>query len=657
MRLATLLCLIFVFSDGHLLAQRNLEVDDFFSIKSVRDPQISPDGKWVAYTVSETDLEKDKRETRVWMIPSEGGDAIPMTMKGFSSSRPRWSPDNKYLAFSGSRMESKSQVWLLNRLGGEAQQLTEVKHGISSYVWSSDGTKLALTIKDKKEEEEDEKKKKPKPWVIDRLEIKRDYTGYLDSLSTHLYVFDLASKTLKQLTDGSYSIGNPAWSPDGSSIAFDANITDYPDSNRNSDIWTVASDTTGSPHIPVQITTNPGSDSNPVWSPDGKQIAYHTGTEPDKIWYALDYIAITDIEDKTTQVLTQHLDRNVSQPIWSSDGKKITVTIEDSGERHIGEIDVATREFSKTVEGHHRASSHRKVGGQTALLLSKSQLPTEVFIKDSNGLRQLTHTNTVLLDSLSLSSVRNINYESEPGVMVEGFIFSPPNVEDGKKYPVILRIHGGPVSQYDFSFNFEAQLLAAQGYVVVTTNPRGSSGYGQAFSEALWAQWGVPDTKDVLAGVDYVIEEGIGDPDKLGVGGWSYGGMLTNYIITSTDRFKVAISGASEANYRANYGHDHYQYFWEKELGLPWENSEAWEKISPFNNVGNIKTPTLWIGGEKDWNVPIMNSEQMYQATKRLGIDTQLVVYPGEGHGIRKPSFQKDRYERYITWYAKYLKN
>jgi len=235
-------------------------------------------------------------------------------------------------------------------------------------------------------------------------------------------------------------------------------------------------------------------------------------------------------------------------------------------------------------------------------------------------------------------------------------LVKPIGYEAGVSYPTILWIHGGPVAQFEHSYRFEPQLFAANGYAVLMINPRGSSGYGQEFSEILFADWGNKDFEDVMAGVDYAIDRGIADPDQLGVGGWSYGGILTNYVITKSDRFKGAISGASETLYRSNYGHDHYQLYWEKELGLPWETPEKWERISPFNDVANVTTPTLWIGGAEDWNVPILGSEQMYQAMKRLGIETQLVVYPGEHHGIQRPAFQKDRYERYLDWFDTYVK-
>ena len=232
----------------------------------------------------------------------------------------------------------------------------------------------------------------------------------------------------------------------------------------------------------------------------------------------------------------------------------------------------------------------------------------------------------------------------------------PPDFVEGRRYPTLLRIHGGPVFQFFFDFNFEAQFFASQGYVVVLANPRGSSGYGQDFAMGIWQAWGQKDFEDVMAAVDHAVERGWADPQQLGVGGWSYGGILTNYVITQTDRFKAAITGASEVLYVANYGHDHYQLQWEKELGLPWKNRELWERISPFNYVEKFFTPTLIMGGEKDWNVPILNSEQLYQALKRLGRETLLVVYPGESHGIRRPSFLKDRSLRAVDWYDRYVK-
>jgi len=642
---------------------RTLEVDDLFAVRRVGDPQISPDGDWVAYTVGRTILEDEKSETRTWMVPTAGGAAIPMTAEGYSASRPRWSPDGKYLSFMASKNEGKTQVWTLNRLGGEAQQLTDVKQGVSSYDWSPDGTRLILAIQDPEEEDErggEEKRKTEtrEPWVIDRLQFKRDRTGYLTgNRHTHLYVFDVATKELTQITSGDYDESQAVWSPDGTRVAFVSNRTEEPDANFNSDIWIVAADNTDKGQTLLQVTTNPGSDASPAWSPDGKWIAYVTVTEPAIIWYATDHLAVVSASGGEPRLLSVQLDRNFSGPRFSTDGRWIYARLEDSAENHLVRVNVGNGRVERLTSGG-LAVRDFDMGPDRAVaaLVGHLDRPDEVFMVERNDLRQLTHENGEWLAGLRLAEVKNVQFPSKDGTEIEGFIYLPPGYQQGLRYPTLLRIHGGPVSQFSHRFNFEAQLFAANGYVVVTVNPRGSSGYGQEFSKAIWADWGNKDYEDVMAGVDYAIEQGYADPDRLGVGGWSYGGILTNYVITKTQRFKGAITGASEVLYVANYGHDHYQRHWEAELGLPWENREAWERISPFNSVERIVTPTLIMGGERDWNVPILNSEQLYQALRRLGRGTQLVVYPGQPHGLRVPSYQKDRLERYLAWYDKYVK-
>jgi dipeptidyl aminopeptidase/acylaminoacyl peptidase len=642
-------------------AQRLLTVDDMFEIRRVGDPQVSPDGKWVAYTVTTTSLEDEKSETRIWMIPVSGGDPIPMTGEGYSATRPRWSPDGKYLSFTASKGDSKTQVWTLNRLGGEAQQLTDVEQGILGYSWSPEGKRLLLSIRDPEEEaegEEGEKTDTRKPWVIDRLQFKRDGVGYLTgNRHTHLYVFDVESQELTQVTFGDYDDSQGTWSPDGTRVAFVSNRTSNPDANSNRDIWIVAADNSDEGQAPQQVTTNPGSDGSPAWSPDGEWLAYTTVTEPDLIWYATRHLAVVPTDGGPSQVLTTELDRNVSSPRFGKDGRTIYFGLEDSAEDHLALMEVTSRKIKRVIAGELSARSFcYGPYGVTAALISRTDLPGEVFVLEGGKLRQLTQVNKEFLSGVQLGRVLNVQFPSKDGTEIEGFIYLPPDYTDGTRYPTLLRIHGGPVSQYRHSFSFDAQLFAAHGYVVVMTNPRGSSGYGQEFSRVLWADWGNKDYEDVLAGVDYAIQQGYADPDRLGVGGWSYGGILTDHIITKTDRFKAAITGASEVLYVANYGHDHYQLQWEKELGLPWENRAAWERISPFNRVEDIVTPTLIMGGERDWNVPIQNSEQLYQALKRLGREVQLVVYPGQSHGLRIPSYQKDRLERYLEWYGRFVK-
>ncbi|WP_200960636.1 S9 family peptidase [Sediminicola sp. YIK13] len=645
---------------GHAQSdKKSVTIEELMQLKTVKNPVISPDGQWVAFTVAEMDLKKDAWETRIWMVPSKGGEAIPMTAKGYSASEPKWSSDNKYLSFLASKKEGdKTQVWTLNRQGGEAEQLTKIPQGVSSHEWSPKGKELMLRIKDPKPEEltaDKEDDKKAKPYVVDRLQFKQDYQGYLDRYRTHLYILTMGDSIPRQITSGDFDDEDPVWSPDGTQIAFTSNRSDNPDGNSNTDIWIVNTVNTNKGESLRQVTTNPNADFYPRWSPDGKHLVYRTVTDKKAIWYATQKLAIIPVDGGQPTLLAEALDRNISKPTFSEDGKLIYFILEESGTSVLASIDPSGNNLKKIIQGDISISDYDVKAGSIFPLLGKANQPYEVY-NFTKSLKQLTSLNDGLLNKMEKPSIDKVHFKSADGTQIEGFVVKPIGFDAGKKYPTILWLHGGPVSQYQFEYDIEPQLFASNGYVTLLINPRGSSGYGQAFSEALFADWGNKDYQDVMAGIDYVIGQGYADPTKLGVGGWSYGGILTNYVITKTDRFKGAVSGASEALYRSNYGHDHYQLTWELELGLPWENAEAWEKISPFNQVANITTPTLWIGGEKDWNVPILNSEQMYQAMKRLGRDTQLVVYPGEHHGIKRPSFVKDRLERYLQWFKTHVK-
>jgi dipeptidyl aminopeptidase/acylaminoacyl peptidase len=640
--------------------RRTLEVDDLFSMQRVGSPQVSPDGAWIAYTVTTTSLEEERSETLIWMVSADGGEAIPLTAAGGSAGSPDWSPDGKYFSFTASRNGGRNQVWVMDRRGGEAVQLTDVEQGVGSYAWSPDGTRLLLTIRDPEEEDEDRKANAPQdPWVIDRLQFKRDYTGYLTGdRRTHLYVFDVESKALRQFTTGRWDEGSARWSPDGTKVAFVSNRTEEPDGNADSNIWVVDADLDEPTDSPRQITTQPGSDGSPAWSPDGERIAFVTTIDLDAMWYATSHLAVVDADGGEPRLLTEALDRNPGSPRWGDDGEWIWFGLEDSGENHIARIRPDGSRLERPVSGALSARDFDWAGGTFAFGMTTLDRPAEIHVLDGGELRRVTHHNDAWLSEIDLAETRNVHFPSADGTEIEGFVAFPPDFVEGERDPILLRIHGGPVSQYSHAFNFEAQMFAADGYVVVYTNPRGSSGYGQAFSEAIFADWGNKDFQDVMAGVDYVIAQGWGDPDRMGVGGWSYGGILTNYVITQTNRFEGAISGASEVLYIANYGHDHYQLWWETELGLPWEgdNRETWERISPFNKVQHVTTPTLVMGGEEDWNVPIQNSEQLYQALRRRGVPTQLVVYPDQHHGIQVPSYQKDRYERYLAWYDRWVR-
>jgi dipeptidyl aminopeptidase/acylaminoacyl peptidase len=663
-----------LFGAGRAAAQaqetkRNLTVDDLFQIKEVADPQVSPEGKWVAYTVSTTILKEEKSETQIWMIPISGGEPIPMTAKGGSASAPRWSPDGKFLSFLAGRGEQKTQVWLLNRNGGDSQQLTEVRQGVQSHEWSPDGTRLLLVIKDpsaedlatEKDEQQGVKPARPRtqpPWVIDRLQTKRDYQGYLDRRRSHLFVFEMATKKLTQITSGDFDDSDPVWSPNGRFIAFVSNRDKEPDATFNTEIWLVAADNPDQGKTMVRLTNNPGEDEQPAWSPDGKSLAYITTVAPELFWYATRYLAVVSAQGGAPQLLTQRLDRNVGSPRYSPDGKWIYFTWEDSGEQRLARMASSGGDIARVIEGLHIVRSFvLSKDGTPVAGVTEPAIPGEVFVAEAGKVRQLTKTNDPIMAQLRLAEIEKIRFKSKDGTDVEGFLYKPPSFNPELKYPTLLRIHGGPTAQFDFGFDLEAQLFAANGYLVVLVNPRGSTGYGQDFCKAIFADWGNKDTEDVLAGIDYAVAKGWADPDRLGVGGWSYGGILTNYVISKTTRFKGAISGAGGIFWAASYGHDHYQREYILELGEPWKHPEVWERVSSvFYSVEKITTPTLIMGGEVDWNVPILNSEHLYQALRQLGRTTQLVVYPGQHHGIAKPSYQKDVLERYLAWYDKYVK-
>ncbi len=647
--------------------RRLLSLDDLSRLHSVADPQVSPDGGWVAYTVSAPDLKEDRNHSSVWMTSWDGAQTIRLTTGKESEATPRWSPDGRFLAFLSGREDENSvrQLWLLPRAGGEAEKITEFKGDVSDYDWSPDGRRLVLVVEDPDPdapdaEKEASKKKTPKPIVIDRFQFKEDETGYLGKRRSHLYLLDVENRKAEGITPGDTNELLPAFSPDGKWIAFVSKRGQDPDRTENWDIFTIEALPGGQTR---RITSFEGADNHPdwesrlAWSPDGRWIAYLQGGPPKLIEYAVQKLAIVPVEGGPPRVLTAELDRNVSSPRWSADGASILFLLEDDRAVHLARIPASGGAVERLVAGRRVVSAiSAGPGGKLAILAGTPGEPEEVFAFEGREPRRLSRQNETWLAEVRLGSVEETSFRSKDGTEIHGFLVKPPDFAAGKRYPAILRIHGGPVSQSGNSFDFSRQLLAAHGYVVVVANPRGSSGRGEKFSAAIYADWGHKDAQDVLAAVDDAVKRGIADPERLGVGGWSYGGMLTNYTIAQDARFKAAVSGASISNILAGYGTDQYIRDYQEELGPPWKNLDVWMRVSfPFLHADRIVTPTLFLCGEKDFNVPLLNSEQMYQALKSLGRDTQLVIYPGQYHDIKKPSYVRDRLERYLAWYDKYL--
>jgi len=654
---------------------RPITVDDYFQVREVDDPQISADGQWVAYTVSTLSLKDDEEKTRIWMVATAGGDAIPMTSEEVSSEHPRWSPDGKFLAFLSKRDEGKTQVWLLNRLGGEAQRLTETIQDVKDFAWSPESKRLVLMLQDpspedlkeasekskEKSEGKETKDKKPKaqrPWVVDRYQFKEDEIGYLERLRTHLYVFDIASKTLTQVTSGDFDDEHPAWSPDGKLLAFSSKRTGPdPDRNYDSNIWTVAADNTDKGAHPTQVTTSPGREDSPSWSPDGQWITYEAQLDPKLFIYGTSHIGVSPATGGEARILTRPLDRMSTEPRFSPEGKFIYFIADDDGAQNLCRVPAAGGEITRPIGGRLMLYSYSVAkSGELAALITTPDRPNEIFTLPDGKLTRITHVNDQFISQVKLTAPEYVKFKSKDGTTVSGYLYKPVDYVPGKKYPAILRPHGGPVWAYYAEFTHLAQLYAANGYVVLYPNPRGSTGYGQAYAKAIEADWGNKDFQDDMAMVDYAIAQGLVDPDKLGVGGWSYGGISTDFIITQTTRFKAAISGAGAALFASMYGHDRYIRDYEYELGYPWKDRAVWDRVSPFYKIENVTTPTLFMGGDIDWNVPILGGEQMYQALKSLGRETELVVYPGEYHEFKAPSHLKDRLERNLAWYAHYVK-
>ncbi len=656
-----------------------LRLDDLARFRNVGDPQCSPDGGSVAYTVSTIDAKEDKSSTHIWMISFDGKNDRQITFSSDSEGAPRWSPDGKYLSFTSGRSSGKpgvrgSQIWLLDRSGGEAYQLTDFKGRLQGYEWSPDSKRIAVLIGDPDPDAPDPSAtptpgtppKPPKPIVIDRYHYKQDVQGYLLSgRHTYVYIYDIATKKLDRLTKGKWDESSISWSPDGKWIAFMSNHADDPDREPAAQLY-VAEAKGGATEKLLTTSDNRASRTRPEWSPDGKWIAYLEGDEKKYGAYGMEHLEIVQSDGSQPPArlaASEALDRGVSAPRWSDDGKAIFATVTDDTYVYGMRIPIAGGSATMITDKAVTIGARHSAGQCAVAITGDDNHSSEIYSAKLAGnklkFEQLTHQNDKLFAELELGQTEAVSFKSKDGTEVHGLLTYPVGYVKGTKVPFLLRIHGGPNGQDQHSFSIERQVFAANGYAVLAVNYRGSAGRGQKYSRAIFADWGNYEVQDLEAGVNHVIEMGVSDADRMGVGGWSYGGILTDYMIATDTRFKGATSGAGTAFTVAFYGTDQYIIQYDYEIGPPW-NPKAWEtyvKISyPFLHADRIKTPTLFLGGERDFNVPVQGGQQMYQALRSLGIETQLVIYPNEFHGITRPSYVKDRYERYLAWYDKYVK-
>jgi dipeptidyl aminopeptidase/acylaminoacyl peptidase len=641
--------------------KRDITLDDLAKLQRVGGPVVSPDGEWVVYSVSQVDTKEDKSQTHLWMVKWDGSIDLQLTYGKEGASSPKFSPDGRYISFISSRPGSAKgdQVWVMDRRGGEAEQFTAITdQEIGGYSWSPDSKKLLLTLRPKNEPDPEEGKPPapPKPIVIDRYHFKQDIQGYIrDDAWSALYLYDIATKKVDKLTTSKNVNENDSeWSPDGKWIAFVSNQESDPDRTDNTDVF-VAEAKAGS--APRKLTTWVGPDGGQLaWSPDSKSIAYTQGAKIELLEYSQSRAAVVTLDGKVSYPATK-LDRAVRSPIFTPDGK-LSYLINDDRNQYPAEVEL-TGEADKPLETEPGSvATWDSAASHTAVLYTNDSNPAEIYALGNSTLRKLTKHNDALIAELNLVPTDGIEFKSKDGTDVHGLLTKPAGFKEGSPVPMILFIHGGPNGQDEHSFDFMRQWLATKGYAELNVNYRGSSGRGQDFAKAIAADWGHYEVEDLLAGVDKAVALGVADPNRLAVTGWSYGGILTDYTVASSDRFKAAISGAGVAAPMSFYGADQYILQYDNELGPPWKNLQLYIKMSyPFLEIDKrIHTPMLFMGGTSDMNVPLLGGEQMYQALKSLGRPTELVVYPGQFHGFTRPSYIRDRYERWLAWWDKYLK-
>ena len=648
----------------HAKERRRLDIEDLNALKQVSAPQISPDGSWVAYAVSEVDAKADASRSDIWLTRWDGSETAQLTATLQSEHTPRWSPDGKRLAFlsTGTDLDAVDQLWIVDPSRGEPERVTSLANGVTDFDWAPDSRKLVVVSGVAPEGSETHAT--PAPIVVDRMLFKRDGYGYLGKARSRLHLLDLEDKSVSVLTDGPHDEIMPSFSPDGKRIAFVTKLGEDPDRHENWDILTIEPKPGARPKRVTKgdlMECDPvwgwSWGSNPAWSPDSRRLACVQAGPPELSWFSLQQIAIFSTKGDRGTRPTAALDRNTTRPQFSNDGSRVFFVLEDDQSAVLASIASDGSDLQRlTRPGRTVITYDLGPDGKIAVLSSTPDAPPEIAALEGGELRPLTRANAELLAAVKLSNAEAVSYRSADGTELHGLLMKPPGFRKGVRYPTVLRLHGGPVGQWQHEFNFGWQVIAARGYVVFGPNPRGSSGRGEAFQKTIFGDWGNADVPDVLAAADHLVAIGIADENRLGVGGWSAGAMLTNYTIASDTRFRAATSGAGVSNMLAGFGTDEWWQDWEAELGLPWETPENWLRVSyPFLHADRITTPTLFLGGSEDHNVPVLHSEQMYMALKRLGVPTQLIVYPGESHGISRPSFQRDVLQRYLAWYDRWL--
>jgi dipeptidyl aminopeptidase/acylaminoacyl peptidase len=635
-----------------------LSAQDTLRINQVSSPHLSPDGQWVVFTMTTRNMQDNdyKSTTHVWKVKVDGAEIRQMTRGENNCTSPDWFPDGKTIAFLSTRgkvrieeedeeKESRSQIFVMRIDGGEAWQLTEHKENIQSFRISPDGKKIAYTARDPLSE--DEKKKQ---------EDKDDAVVVDEKFQmSHLWIFDIAGNKSARLTEGEFTVSDFRWSPDSKSIAYVSRPNTKVDLSWNSDIWVVAL----GKDKPRKLFENPGPDSSPRWSPDGKTIAF--ASHPHAItttWYSKLHLIPAD--GGGARILLEDFDLDFSGPIWSPDGKTIFWSAGDRTTTNLFSVDVQSGKVNRLTPPRGRNSSWElaKNGTQWVWIHTSATWPAEIYAADIDlkDLALLTDANPWLREEgFKMGKVETVKWKNNDGQEIEGVLTYPVDYKPGKKYPLILNPHGGPSGVRIESFSTSNQFFAGNGFFVFQPNFRGSVNYGQEFVNANRGNWGIVDYDDCMTGVDYCIEKGWADPERLICYGWSYGGYMSFWIVTQTDRFKAVSPGAGLPNLYSMYSTTDIPNYLAWFFGTPWDNEETFERLSAIRHVKKVKSPVLILHGEEDARVPIGQSVEFYQALRDLGKDVTFVKYPREGHGLSEPRHQLDRLRRYLYFFAKHV--
>lgn len=662
--------------------RRLLTAHDLYLFHLISQPQISPRGDLAVYCEHLVDEKTEKKYAHLWAMKIPDGKPHQITYGKQSDTNPQFSPDGDTIAFLSNREDEKQpQVYLLPVDGGEARKLTDLKGEIQAFSWSPDGSRLLLQFRAKDpediEREKDEEKKKLGIVCreIDRVFYKEDGVGFLPHQRTHLWTVDVETGQTKQITEGDvFDEWNPAWSPDGSTIAFCSNHAKDPDLDPDAiDIFVMPSVGGEMKALPAPV----GPKSSPSFSPDGKSIAYYGHEGKAEGWRQTRLWTIAINGEQKAHCITCPYDFNVSPwtindmgslpqvvPTWSKDGDSIYFQVAHHGNTILKKATL-DGEVSDIIDrdGVVGVFSFDKKQDRLVYFHGDMKDLAQVFLLDmrTGNDRKLTHVNSELLDEIDLGGVEEVWFEGAEGNKLQGWIITPPRFDSSKQYPSILEIHGGPRVQYGNFFMHEFYYLAAQGYVVYFCNPRGGQGYGEEHSKAIWNDWGGADYDDLMAWVDHIAKQPYIDKGRMGVTGGSYGGFMTNWIIGHTDRFAAAVTQRSVSNQISMYGSSDFNWAFQEEFGNvpPWQDMENYWRQSPMKYIGKAVTPTLVIHSENDMRCPIEQGEQVFVALKRLGVDTKMIRFPDEPHGLSRggrTDRRVARLEHIKNWFDRYLK-